>query len=352
MAARREFNVAVVGATGAVGREMIRTLERRNFPVGELYPLASARSAGRAAAFRGERIPAGMLAAFDFAQADLALFSAGGEVSGDYAPQAAAAGCVVVDNSSRFRRDADIPLVVTEVNPHRVGDYRGRNIVANPNCSTMQMLVALKPIHDAAGLARINVATYQAASGAGARAVADLEAQTRTALEARSDSNVSLDSNSDVNPVSPTRVAFNAVPHIDPFQENGYTREEMKLAWETQKILEDDSILVNATAVRIPVFTGHSEAVHLETRKKLSADAARELLRGAPGVRVVDERATGGYPTAASHAAGRDEVFVGRLRDDFTHPHGLSMWIVGDNLRKGAALNAVQIAELLAAEHL
>ena len=339
---RREFNVAVVGATGAVGTEMIRTLERRDFPARELHPLASSRSAGRMIEFRGEKIRVGDLDAFDFSRAEIALFSAGGDVSGEHAPRAAAAGCVVVDNSSRFRREPDIPLVVSEVNPERVADYGARNIVANPNCSTMQMLAVLKPLYDAAGLARINVATYQAVSGAGARAVSELEAQTRAALNA-----AEVESG-----MFPMQIAFNAIPHIDSFQENGFTREEMKMAWETQKILEDDSVLVNATAVRIPVFAGHSEAAHIETREKLSADDAREILRKAPGVCVVDERVDGGYPTAVSHSAGRDEVFVGRIRDDFTHPRGIDMWIVGDNIRKGAALNAVQIAEILAERHL
>ena len=338
----KDFNVAVAGATGAVGTEMIRTLERRNFPVRELFPLASPRSAGRAVEFRGEQIPVAELSAFDFSRADIALFSAGGSVSGEHAPRAAAAGCVVVDNSSKFRQEEGVPLVVTEVNPNRVGDFRPRNIIANPNCSTMQMLTALKPIYDEAGIARINVATYQAVSGAGARAADELERQTRAAL----------DSEEVQCEAFPMQIAFNAIPHIDTFQENGFTREEMKMAWETQKILEDDSVLVNATAVRIPVFTGHSEALHLETRKKLTADAARELLAGAPGVCVVDERAPGGYPTAVSHSAGRDEIFVGRIRDDFTHPRGINLWIVGDNIRKGAALNAVQIAEILAERHL
>ena len=338
MTAKKQLNIAVAGATGAVGTEMLRTLERRNFPVRELFPLASARSAGRAVPFRGETVKVGELADFDFARADIALFSAGGEVSGEHAPRAARAGCVVVDNSSRFRQEDGVPLVVTEVNPRRVADFRARNIIANPNCSTMQMLVALKPIHDAAGVARINAATYQAVSGAGARAAAELEAQTRALL----------DSESHAPKAFTAQIAFNAIPHIDEFQDNGFTREEMKMAWETRKILEDDSVLVNATAVRIPVFTGHSEAVHLETREKLSADDARELLAKAPGVVVVDERADGGYPTPVSHSAGRDEIFVGRIREDLTHPRGINLWIVGDNIRKGAALNAVQIAEILA----
>ena len=342
MTGAKKFNVAVVGATGAVGGEMLRTLARRNFPLRELFPLASARSAGSEVEFLGEKITVGALDDFDFSRADIALFSAGGEVSGQYAPKAGAAGCVVVDNSSRFRQDDEVPLVVTEVNPHRVGDFRPRNIIANPNCSTMQMLTALKPIHDAVGISRINVATYQAVSGAGARAAEELEKQTREALASLPPTVRAF----------PMQIAFNAIPHIDLFQENGYTREEMKMAWETHKILEDDSVQVNATAVRVAVFTGHSEAAHVETREKLSANDARALLEKAPGVRVLDRREAGGYPTAATHAAGCDDVFVGRIRDDFTHPRGLNMWIVGDNLRKGAALNAVQIAEILAARFL
>ena len=338
----KQFNIAVAGATGAVGTEMIRTLERRNFPARELFPLASSRSVGKTVDFRGEKIAVGELSAFDFSRADIALFSAGGNVSGEHAPRAGDAGCVVVDNSSRFRREDDIPLVITEVNPQRVADFRPRNIIANPNCSTIQMLTALKPVHDAAGIARINVATYQAVSGAGAKAADELERQTRAVLNSAAPECESF----------PAQIAFNAIPHIDEFQDNGFTREEMKMAWETQKIFADDSVLVNATAVRVPVFVGHSEAVHLETRRPLSAEEARDLIAKAPGVCVVDERKPGGYPTAVSHSAGRDEIFVGRIRRDFTHPNGLNFWIVGDNIRKGAALNAVQIAEILAERHL
>ena len=336
------FNVAVVGATGAVGTEMIRTLERRDFPVGELFPLASARSAGRRVSFRGAEIPVSELAAFDFSRARIALFSAGGDVSGEFAPKAAAAGCVVVDNSSRFRRDDDVPLVVSEVNPERVSDFRARGMVANPNCSTMQMLAALNPIYRAVGIARIDVATYQSVSGAGSRAMDELARQSRAAL----------DGNDFASEMFPAPIAFNAIPHIDSFQDNGFTREEMKMHWETRKIWEDARVVVNATAVRVPVFAGHSEAAHIETREPLGADAARELLSQAPGVCVVDERRDGGYPTAVSHSAGRDEVFVGRIRGDISRPNGLCLWIVGDNLRKGAALNAAQIAEILASRHL
>ena len=334
------FDVAVAGATGAVGSQMLKILAQRNFPVRNLYPLASARSAGDSVQFGGDELQIQNLADFDFSRAQIALFSAGGERSAEYAPRAADAGCVVIDNSSHFRRDDDIPLIISEVNPHRIADYKNRNIIANPNCSTMQLLVALKPLHDAAKITRINVATYQAASGAGARAIKELAAQTTDMLSGRPPS----------IEVFPAPLAFNCIPHIDSFEDNGYTREEMKMARETCKILEDDSILVNATAVRVPVFYGHSEAVHLETQKKLSADEARNLLAEAPGVLVLDEHIAGGYPTPVQHAADRDEVFVGRIREDISHPRGLDLWIVSDNIRKGAALNAVQIAEHLAVE--
>ena len=339
-AAAPSFDVAVAGATGAVGEQILSILAQRHFPVRRLYPLASARSVGKIARFGDEELPVEELAAFDFSQVQIALFSAGGARSAEYAPQAAAAGCAVVDNSSHFRSDDDIPLVVAEVNPHRIAEYKNRGIVANPNCSTMQLMVALKPIHDAAGLARINIATYQAASGAGARAAEELAAQARDMLSGREPK----------TEVFTAPLAFNCIPHIDSFEDGGYTREEMKLVRETRKILEDDSILVNATAVRVPVFYGHCEAVHLETREKISDDEARRLLAEAPGVCVIDERADGGYPTPAQHAAGRDEVFVGRIREDISHPRGLNLWIVSDNIRKGAALNAVQIAEHLALE--
>lgn len=334
------FDVAVVGATGAVGEQMLAILHQRNFPLRELYPLASARSLGKTVSFNERELPVGDLAEFDFSRAQIALFSAGGSVSAEFAPQAAAAGCVVVDNSSQFRYDDDVPLVLTEVNRARIADYKNRNIIANPNCSTMQLLVALKPLHDAAGLVRINIATYQAASGAGARGVDELAAHTAALLSGQEKE----------TEVFSAPLAFNCIPHIDSFQDNGYTREEMKIAWETNKILEDDSILVNATAVRVPVFYGHGEAVHLETRDKITAAQARRLLAEAPGVCVIDEHVDGGYPTQRQHAAGNDEVFVGRIREDISHPRGLNLWIVSDNVRKGAALNAVQIAEIVALE--
>lgn len=337
------YSIAVVGATGAVGRQMVEILQQRNFPVDTLYPLASARSAGKTASFHGNEIPVHDLAEFDFSRAQIALFSAGGSVSAEFAPQAAAAGCVVVDNSSHFRYQDNIPLVVTEVNPDAVAAHTHTGIIANPNCSTMQMLVALKPLHDAAVLRRINVATYQAVSGAGYAAVEELAEQSAARL-------------SGVEEIQPKQftspIAFNVIPHIDTFQGNGYTREEMKMVWETHKILGNDRIEVNPTAVRVPVFYGHSEAVHIETEQPLGAQRARQLLADAPGICVIDEHADGGYPMPAEHAAGRDEVFVGRIRDDLYSPTGLNLWVVSDNLRKGAALNAVQIAEVLVARYL
>jgi aspartate-semialdehyde dehydrogenase len=277
---------------------------------------------------------------FDFSGVQIGLFSAGAAVSAEYAPKAAAAGCVVIDNTSQFRYDDDIPLVVPEVNPHAIPRHRTRGIIANPNCSTIQMVVALKPILDAVGIERINVATYQSVSGAGAKGVRELAAQTADLLNARP-----------IEPKAFTRqIAFNVIPHIDVFQENGYTKEEMKMVWETRKILEAPDILVNPTCVRVPVFYGHSEAVHIETRDKITAAQARDLLRDAPGVRVMDERKNGGYPTAAVDAAGQDAVWVGRIREDLSHPRGLDLWIVSDNVRKGAALNSVQIAEHLLEE--
>ena len=336
------FDVAVVGATGVVGEAMLSILEERNFPVGNLYPLASRRSAGSGIRFKGASHTVGDLDDFDFSRAQIGLFSAGASVSARHAPRAGEAGCVVIDNSSQFRYDSDVPLVVPEVNPHAVGACASRNIIANPNCSTIQMVVALQPIHAAAGIERINVATYQSVSGTGKEAIEELAAQT-AALLAGKPAEAS---------VYPRQIAFNALPHIDVFMDNGYTKEEMKMVWETRKIMEDDSILVNPTTVRVPVFYGHSEAVHVETREKLGADEAREILAAAPGVTVMDERADGGYPTAVTESAGTDPVFVGRIREDISHPRGLDMWVVSDNVRKGAALNSVQIAEMLAKDHL
>ena len=336
------IDVAVVGATGAVGEAMIAILEERSFPVGNIYPLASERSAGSRVQFRGKNERVGVLEDFDFSKVQLSLFSAGAGVSAEYAPRAAAAGCVVIDNSSQFRYDKDIPLVVPEVNPQAVAEYHARNIIANPNCSTIQMVVALKPIHDAVGIERINVATYQSVSGTGRDAMEELAGQTAALLNG---------SDIECN-VYAKQIAFNAIPHIDVFMDNGYTKEEMKMVWETHKILGDDSIKVNATCVRIPVFFGHSEAVHVETRKKLSVNEARRLLAEAPGVVVVDEPGEQSYPTAVSESAGQDPVFVGRIREDISHPRGLDLWVVSDNVRKGAALNSIQIAEILVKDFL
>ncbi len=342
MGKQERFNVAMVGATGAVGESLLSILEERAFPVGELVPLASERSAGGKVEFAGREVQVRDLAQYDFAGIDIAFFSAGGPVSRQHAPRAAAAGAVVIDNTSEFRYVDDVPLVVSEVNPHAIAGYTRRNIIANPNCSTMQMLVALAPIHRAVGIERINVATYQSVSGAGRSGMEELGRQTAELLNFH-----------EVTPEKfSAQIAFNVIPHIDAFQDNGYTREEMKMVWETRKILEDDSILVNPTCVRVPVFYGHSEAVHIETRDKLDAGTARALLEQAEGVVVIDERRPGGYPTPAGHAAGKDPVYVGRIREDLSHPRGLDLWIVADNIRKGAALNAVQIAEILIREYL
>ncbi len=335
----KTFNVAVVGATGAVGEAMLAILAERQFPVGTLHLLASKRSAGEKVSYGARQIVVQDLATFDPAGVDIALFSAGGGVSKEYAPKFAAAGAVVIDNSSAFRYDDDVPLVVSEVNPEKVAE-RPRGIIANPNCSTMQMLVALAPIHREAGIERINVATYQSVSGAGRSGMEELGRQTAAMLNFAPHEPAKF----------PVQIAFNLIPHIDEFMDNGYTKEEMKMVWETRKILGDERIQVNPTAVRVPVFFGHSEAVHVETTRKLSAADARALLEAAPGVEVVDDREAGGYPTPVTHAAGTDAVYVGRIREDLSHPRGLNLWIVSDNIRKGAALNAVQLAELVVKE--
>ncbi|TPQ26652.1 aspartate-semialdehyde dehydrogenase [Methylomonas koyamae] len=338
----KTYDVAVVGATGAVGETMISILEERNFPVGKVYALASERSAGKRIPFKDGSLVVEDLATFDFSKVQIGLFSPGASVSAEYAPKAAAAGCVVIDNTSQFRYDDDIPLVVPEVNPEKVADYKNRGIIANPNCSTIQMLVALKPIYDAVGISRINVATYQAVSGTGKEAIEELATQTANLLNAKP-----------VSPsVYPKQIAFNVLPQIDVFMDNGYTKEEMKMVWETRKILGDADILVNPTAVRVPVFFGHSEAVHIETKQKISAARVRELLSHAPGVTLLDERENGGYPTAVTESSGHDDVFVGRIREDISHPSGIDLWVVSDNVRKGAALNSVQIAELLVKSHI
>ncbi len=330
-----KVNVAIAGATGAVGEALLEILQQRDFPVDRLFLLASERSAGKRLQFRGQSVPVQRLDRFDFSQARIGLFSAGGALSAEFAPKAAAAGCVVIDNTSRFRFEDDVPLVVPEVNAQRIKGFGNRKIIANPNCSTIQMVVALKPIYDAVGIKRINVATYQAVSGAGAGGLRELAGQTANLLNGKP-----IEAE-----VMPEQIAFNAIPQIDVFQDNGYTFEEMKMVRETRKIFEDEAIQVNPTCVRIPVFYGHSEAVHIETQDPITPQQARRLLRQAPGVELRDEAVPGGYPTAVGEAAGNDPVYVGRIRQDLSQPNGLNLWVVADNVRKGAALNSVQIAE-------
>ncbi|MDZ7640899.1 MAG: aspartate-semialdehyde dehydrogenase [Desulfurivibrio sp.] len=337
----RKLNVAVAGATGAVGGAMLEVLERRNFPVEELRLLASSRSVGKKMSFKGRELEVKLLDKDAFAGIDIALFSAGGDRSLEFAPAAAAAGAVVVDNSSAYRMDPEVPLVVPEVNPGAVADYKKRGIIANPNCSTIQMLVALKPIHDAATIKRIVVSTYQAVSGSGAEAIAELEQQVKAWVAGQP-----LAKN-----VYPHQIAFNCLPHIDAFLDSGYTKEEMKMVNETHKIFADDTVGVTATTVRVPVFYGHSEAINIETERKISAAEVRELMSRAPGVKLVDEPTLARYPLALD-SAGQFDTLVGRIREDNTIANGLNMWVVADNILKGAALNTVQIAEVLAADYL
>ncbi len=337
-----KIDIAVVGATGVVGEAMLEILAQRKFPAGKVHALASERSVGKTVSYGNSQLQVADLAEFDFSTVQIGLFSAGASVSAEFAPRAAATGCIVIDNTSQYRYDDDIPLVVPEVNPEQLAAYRDKGIIANPNCSTIQLVVALKPIYDAVGIERINVATYQSVSGAGRSAVEELVRQTATLLNGRP-----LDIEGDAK-----QIAFNVVPHIDVFQENRYTKEEMKIVWETRKILGDDEILINPTAVRVPVFYGHSEAVHIETKEKLSAERACELLANAPGITLLDGVETGQYPTAVTESSGNDAVFVGRVREDISHPRGINLWVVSDNIRKGAALNSVQIAEILAKNHL
>lgn len=339
----KEYVVAVVGATGAVGRMMIRVLEERNFPVKELRLFASPKSRGVKIPFKGEEIPVEVLEETkSFKGIDIALFSAGGSRSLEYAPLFARDGAIVIDNSSAWRMDPEVPLVVPEVNPHAIAQYKNKGIIANPNCSTIQMVVALKPIHDVAKIKRIVVATYQAVSGAGQKAVEELIKQIKAWCSG------------EVLPPAhylPQTIAFNCVPHIDVFLPNRYTKEEMKMIEETKKIMEDPEIRVTSTTVRVPVFYGHSEAVNIETEKKLTAEEAIAILKNAPGVIVLDDPENKVYPLPIN-VAGRDEVFVGRIREDLSIEKGLNMWIVADNLRKGAATNAVQIAEVLIEKYL
>lgn len=342
MTVEKKANIAIIGATGLVGEALLDILETRKFPINELYLFGSEKSEGNFIDFKKRPYSVRMIDDFDFTQVDIAFFAAGSDISEKYAPIAAEAGCVVIDKSSHFRYDADVPLVIPEVNPEAIANYADRYIIASPNCSTIQLLVALKPIYDAVGITRVNVATYQSVSGTGRKAINELIEQAGSMLNGRSPK----------TKVYSQPIAFNVLPQCDSFHENGYTGEEMKIWWETQKIFSDDKILVNATTVRVPVIYGHSEAVHLETREKLTAEAAKVLLANAPGIIVLDDPATGVYPTPQRHASGEDAVFVGRIRDDISHPLGLNLWIVSDNLRKGAALNAIQIAEILWKDYL
>ncbi|MGF1773385.1 aspartate-semialdehyde dehydrogenase [Vibrio wakamikoensis] len=330
----QQFNIAVFGATGAVGETMVEVLQEREFPMGDIYLLASERSEGKTYRINGKTVKVENVENFDWSQVHIALFSAGGEQSAKWAPIAADEGVVVIDNSSNFRYDYDVPLVVPEVNPEAIAEFRNRNIIANPNCSTIQMLVALKPIHDAVGIERINVTTYQSVSGAGKSGVDELAGQTAMLLNGK--------------PVEPKafsqQIAFNCIPQIDQFMDNGYTKEEMKMVWETQKIFNDPNLMVNPTCVRVPVFYGHAEAVHLETSAPISAEEVVQLLEQAEGVEVFHGE---DMPTQVRDAGGKDHVMVGRIRNDISHHSGVNLWVVADNVRKGAATNAVQIAEVL-----
>ena len=338
---KEKYNVAVVGATGAVGEQMREVLEEREFPVGELRLLASERSAGQFLPFRDKQIRVGILQEDSFKDIDIALFSAGGSVSDEFAPLAVRAGAVVIDNTARFRMEPDVPLVVPEVNAKEIANYKVRGIVANPNCSTIQMVVALKPIHDAAGIKRVVVSTYQSVSGAGRRAMEELSRQVAALFNGHE---LEMEK-------FPHQIAFNCIPHIDVFMDDGYTKEEMKMVNETRKILGEPAMRVTATTVRVPVFCGHSESVNVETEKKLTAADVKAILREAPGVIVADEPENNVYPTAID-ATGKDATFVGRIREDDSVPNGINLWVVADNLRKGAALNAVQIAEMLIRDYL
>lgn len=338
----RLIDIAVVGATGAVGETMLNILHTRKFPIGKIYALASKRSIGSEVKFGNKTLDVEDLRKFDFSKVQVGLFSPGSRVSKEYAPKAAASGCIVIDNTSQFRCNDEIPLVVPEVNGSTIADYKNHGIIANPNCSTIQMTLVLKPIYDSVGITRVNVCTYQAVSGTGRRAMDELAKQSASLLNGRPAERV----------IFSKQIAFNVLPHIGVFEDNGYTNEEMKMVWETQKIMDDDAILINPTAVRVPVFYGHSEALHIETKSKLMAIDARKLLSKSRGIVVLDEHAEGGYPTAVSEASGSDFVYVGRIREDISCSNGLNLWVVADNLRKGAALNSVQIAEILAKKYL
>ncbi len=338
----KSYDVAVVGATSVVGETILELLAERDFPVGKLHPLAAESEAGGRVQFGSKNLAVKCLAEFDFSCVQIAFFAAGADVAAEYATKAAGAGCVVIDNSAEFRQDEDVPLVVPEVNPEEIAQYNQSHIIANPNCSTIQMVVALKPIHDAVGIERINVATYQAVSGSGKAAIDELAGQTAALLNCKP-----LESK-----VYSKQIAFNILPLIDELQDNGYTREEMDIVNGVKRLMGEDSVQVNPTAVRVPVFFGYSEVIHIETKTAISASTARSLLEKAPGVEVVDELGEGGYPTAVSESAGQDPVFVGRIREDISHPRGLDLWVVADNVRKGAALNSVQIAEILIKDYI
>lgn len=334
-----KFDIAILGATGAVGEALLEILAERKFPAGKIYCLASQKSVGQTVLFKKKSILIEDAESFDFSKAQICFSAVDANIAKIYAPRAAEAGCVVIDKSSQFRYDPDVPLVIPEVNPEALESYRERNIIATPNCSTIPILVALKPIYDSVGIERINIATYQSVSGAGKNGIEELTEQTRNLFN-----NKSIKTH-----CFPVQIAFNVIPHNDDFLDNGYTQEEMKIVWESQKILNDPNIMINPTAVRVPVFYGHSAAVHIETRDKISAIEARKLLTESPGIIVIDEQKAGGYPTplTLSDPEYGDAVFVGRIREDISHPLGLDFWVVADNIRKGAALNAVQIAELL-----
>lgn len=338
----KTVNIAIVGATGVVGEAILEILQQRDFPCGEITLLASERSQGVRKPFKNKSLMVKSLSSFDFKNIDIAFFTAGAAVSEETVPKATAAGAIVIDNTSQFRYDPDVPLVVPEVNPLHLKNYKKKNIIANPNCSTIQMLVALKPIYDHVGIKSITVSTYQSVSGSGRKAIEALAKQTAQLLNGQP-----------IEPaVYPTQIAFNVLPHIDHFQENGFTREEMKMIWETEKIFDDSEIAVHPTAVRVPVFFGHSEAIHIETKQPLSAEEALILLDKSPGVAVKDERCDKGYPTPVVDAQNQDSVYVGRVRNDINNLCGLNLWVVADNIRKGAALNSVQIAETLLSDYL
>jgi len=333
----KAVSIAIVGATGLVGTTTLSLLEERKFPIKNLFLLASKRSQGEMRNFRGRSYPVQVIDDFDFSQADISFFCVGNDLSAVFAPKAAASGCIVIDKSSYFRYDPDVPLIVPEVNLVDLPGYKKKNIIANANCSTIPIAVAIKPLYDAVGIARLNIATYQSVSGTGKEAVAELQEQTQQSLVGEK-----------IQPkVYPQQIAFNVIPHCDDFQENNYTREEMKMVWELQKIFNDKMLAINPTAVRVPVYYGHSAAVHIETKKKITAQQAMELLAKAPGVKLIT--GTYPYPTPVKEAAGTDDVFVGRVREDISHERGLNLWVVADNLRKGAALNAIQVAEALLA---